>query len=37
MKKILLRAFVIAVLVVNLLGWLVGVWQSGGFRGFQSG
>lgn len=27
MKKILLRAFVIAVLVVNLLGWLVGVYS----------
>ena len=27
MKKILLRALVIAVLVVNLLGWLVGVYS----------
>lgn len=27
MKKIMLRALVIAVLVVNLLGWLVGVYS----------
>ncbi len=27
MKKILLRTFLIAVVVVNLLGWLVGVYS----------
>lgn len=27
MKKILLRTFVVAVLIVNLLGWLVGVYS----------
>lgn len=27
MKKILVRTFVVAVLVVNLLGWLVGVYS----------